>query len=182
MFRRFITGAALATAVGFAVPTGASASLDLTSSMLARCVGPGGSCASVEFTLNVDGGDRYVDIVNLYSTDVTVWQFGSVVSAPAGWSVTHNDGEILLQSGAAALEPVVFTVAMTVYGPESDFALMDYAAHGYLDANFTADNRFSTDGTVTPEPISMVLLASGLMGVAGAGARRRKQEQEDAEV
>ena len=45
------------------------------------------------------------------------------------------------------------------------------------------DLTFGVSGaqtTVTPEPISMILLGSGLFGVGGAGALRRRRQQQQA--
>jgi hypothetical protein len=47
---------------------------------------------------------------------------------------------------------------------------------GDLDYNDLEFDVMNAQSTVTPEPVSMVLLASGLIGVGGAAARRRRKQ------
>jgi hypothetical protein len=52
----------------------------------------------------------------------------------------------------------------------------DLWAGGDLDYNDLQFDVLNANTTVTPEPVSMVLLGSGLLGLGGAAARRRRRQ------
>lgn len=178
-------------------------SLDLTSSMSATCMGPqgGNDCSTLVFELKLHDGDFWVDFVRLQSAIAGPWRFAAnnPVSvqdgngnALNGWNATWDSNEILLASaGQRGIDPIYLVVNMTSWGSSSDFRSLTYNGSGCVSADCQATmlnpasgqftNTVSFDGTVTPEPISMVLLGSGLMGVAAA-RRRRNLLTEDEEV
>lgn len=171
----------------FALPTQAQASTDLNSSMLATCVGTGGNCDLVRFELTVTGASTVTD-VNIRSSDTSVWEFDDVTSvydgaerlASAGgdgsWGASVSSGGDLAVSnadaGADASLPLYITVSMLTYSSGS-WTTMTYTADGRLDDD---SGDYSTGGTVTPEPLSMILMGTGLAGIAGAARRRREDE------
>lgn len=176
-------------ALGLAVQP-AQASDNLTSSMTAKCVGADGSCIEVIFTLDV-----YGSAANYYMEKVTIsapgmWAFEDLLSVtaagnPVSWYGSVKSGGLTLSAlddeGVFDPVPLELHVKMSSYGSASDLALFNYNGNGYTDSGNTEEGYFSTEGTVTPEPITMVLLGTGLAGIAGVGARRRRETPEEGE-
>ena len=60
-------------------------------------------------------------------------------------------------------------------GDANDGVVRDACAIGGLDPGYGLVTEFNGNATVTPEPVTMVLLGTGLLGIGGVGFRRKKR-------
>lgn len=171
------------------------ASIDFNSSMTASCANT--ACDLIRFVLSIPdqviGGVSYtnamVDVIRIFALK-PVFDFGSVVSVwnadgsliPGAWSSSISTSpfntavEIALSSGALANQPIYLLVSMTTTTPSRLYdGSLTYFANGLAADGSMSGAGFSTEGHVTPEPITMILMGSGLLGVGGAARRRRKR-------
>ena len=183
---RKLTGmAVIAAAVAlFAIPSDAHAGDDISSSMTASCVGGGGACSAIRFVLSLPAGYN-VQQVHIDVLSGGSWAFSAVNSIwYAGSNVTSDFGLLIGGGGVQAQAtdvapydngtPLIIYTTMSSWGNYGDLISgdMGYGGDGYNVREGTLDHSF--EGTVTPEPVTVSLLLSGLVGVAGVARRRRK--------
>lgn len=189
MTRRLLFSSVLAAgfALGFTVQP-VQASDELTSSMMATCVGGGGSCSEVIFELHLSGpaSEYYAHSVTLESM-FGPWRFGNIISvedgdgSPVTWVGNGGGNQLLIASPTSgpSLTPLSVRVAMTEWGSSTELTGVGYTVNGSTSGQSTTTGFYSGQGnaqTVTPEPVSMVLLGTGLAGIAGVRRRRRKED------
>jgi hypothetical protein len=125
------------------------------------------------------------------------WAYMSLLNAsPGTWAANLETNSFVVYGSQANSTgtgdfpppPITFDIRMSAY--ESDLAnlQMQYSANGFgtgpnvLGAP-DAVHAWSAGGLVSstvPEPATMILLGSGLMGLAGIGRRRRRHDVENA--
>jgi hypothetical protein len=144
------------------------------------------SQAALLFTARTDGaGGPIVPGFAMPAPEATLTPASQSIQAGTTWApLGGNSGQcwasgcghsgwifsefILLASGSYILEFGVTNWADTAF--QSGMAFDGLAVDGVI---------IPTDPTVVPEPISMVLLGSGLAGIAAVRRRRRRQYDED---
>lgn len=185
----FAGGSALAALVLLAVGprTARAGDLDFSSSMTASCVGL--DCQTVQFALDLDS-DTYARFAPIQGEDAAIWQAGNLIGVTGedanGRDETDGavaDGMALQASGSGGAGRLYMAVGMTAAGAAL-WASQTYRDGGdplaYRSSTGAAGNGNSV-GTVTPEPVSLVLLGTGLAGIAGVGHRRRRRSRSDME-
>ena len=194
MFRRkSLVVLALAGLLGFARP--AHASIEMKSSMTAACTTA--ACDLITFVLSVPDQGVYtnamVDIIRIrvlrsffeIGAVQEIWHYVDGVKQTLSWNSTYTSDPwnpevaIAMSSGLHAAQPIYLNLSFnSADGSHLTDGSVQYFANGAaLNTMTGAGEDFSAGGQVTPEPITMILMGTGLLGVGGASRRRRKALQ-----
>jgi MYXO-CTERM domain-containing protein len=108
---------------------------------------------------------------------------GTQGAGGVNWKTQDADDYTYFTGPTSRNKDNTFHLVVTALGPgvyQFSGGWEDKVNGGDLDYN---DVIFEISGvTVTPEPVSMALMATGLAGLAGFGARRRRRREEDGEA